>query len=118
MHTAIESLFPRYLFIHLDDIAENWAPIRSTRGVAGLVRSGASIPSVPDYVIDCLQQNLDSVGCIPTPPVGYQPGDKSRVLEGPFSEAALTRALKYWSLVRLAISARMPWWPCTRLVIL
>jgi transcriptional antiterminator RfaH len=85
MYTAIESLFPRYLFIHLDDIAENWAPIRSTRGVAGLVRSGASIPSVPDYVIDCLQQNLDSVGCIPTPPVGYQPGDKLRVLEGPFA---------------------------------
>lgn len=85
MCTVVESLFPRYLFIHLDDIAENWAPIRSTRGVAGLVRWGSSIPHVPDYVVDCLQENLDTAGCIPTPPVGYQPGDKLRILEGPFA---------------------------------
>ena len=27
------SLFPRYLFIHLDDKNQNWTPIRSTPGV-------------------------------------------------------------------------------------
>ena len=85
MATVVESLFPRYLFIHLDSIAENWAPIRSTRGVAGLVRWGSDIPAVPDAVVECLQQNLDTAGCIPTPPVGYQPGDKLRILEGPFA---------------------------------
>jgi transcriptional antiterminator RfaH len=31
MTTLVESLFPRYLFIHIDDIAQNRAPIRSTR---------------------------------------------------------------------------------------
>ncbi len=36
--TAVtESLFPRYLFAQLCDVAENWAPIRSTRGVLGWV---------------------------------------------------------------------------------
>ncbi|MBD3646261.1 MAG: transcriptional activator RfaH, partial [Pseudomonadales bacterium] len=37
LKSAIESLFPRYLFIHLDEQEEDWGPIRSTRGVANLV---------------------------------------------------------------------------------
>jgi transcriptional antiterminator RfaH len=85
MTTLVESLFPRYLFIHLDDIAQNWAPIRSTRGVATLVRWGDRIPPVPDPVVECLQQNMDELGCIPTPPVDYQAGDRLRILEGAFA---------------------------------
>ncbi|MEX0449289.1 transcription/translation regulatory transformer protein RfaH [Spiribacter sp. 221] len=85
MTTLIESLFPRYLFIHLDDVSENWAPIRSTRGVAGLVRWGDRIPAVPDPIVDCLRLNVDEVGCIPTPPADYKPGDRLRILEGPFA---------------------------------
>jgi transcriptional antiterminator RfaH len=85
MTTMVESLFPRYLFIHLDDIAENWAPIRSTRGVVSLVRWGDRIPTVPDAVIDCLRADADEVGCIPTSPADYKPGDRIRILEGPFA---------------------------------
>ena len=85
MRTIIESLFPRYLFIHLDDVAENWAPIRSTRGVAGLVRWGDRIPPVPDCVVESLRDNLDEVGCIPTPPADYKKGDKLMIQEGPFA---------------------------------
>jgi transcriptional antiterminator RfaH len=76
MTTLIESLFPRYLFIHLDDVAENWAPIRSTRGVGGMVRWGDQVPAVPDPVIDCLRENIDEVGCVSTPQAGYKVGDK------------------------------------------
>lgn len=85
MTTIVESLFPRYLFIHLDDIAENWAPIRSTRGVAGLVRWGDTIPALPAPVINCLLENVDEVGCIPTPPADYKPGDKLLIKSGPFA---------------------------------
>ena len=85
MATLIESLFPRYLFIHLDDIADNWAPIRSTRGVVGMVRWGDHAPPVPNHVVECLQRNVDEVGCIPTPPSDYKPGDRVRILEGPFA---------------------------------
>jgi transcriptional antiterminator RfaH len=85
MRTIIESLFPRYLFIHLDDIAQNWAPIRSTRGVAGLVRWGDWIPPVPTSVVDSLRDHVDEVGCIPTPPADYQKGDRLLIREGPFA---------------------------------
>ena len=85
MITVIESLFPRYLFIQLDDVAENWAPIRSTRGVVGLVRWGDQVPRVPDDLVRCLRDSSDELGCIPTPPVDYQPGDRLRIVDGPFA---------------------------------
>ena len=34
----VEPLFPRYLFIHIDPDENNLAPVRSTRGVTGLVQ--------------------------------------------------------------------------------
>ena len=33
---TVDALFPRYLFIHLDQDTDNWSPIRSTFGVSGL----------------------------------------------------------------------------------
>ena len=51
---ATEPLFARYLFIRLSDITSNWFPIRSTRGVAQLLRFGMSTDpvSIPDDVIN------------------------------------------------------------------
>mgnify|MGYP000091062149 CR=1 FL=1 len=40
-------MFPRYLFIELDSQFDNWSPIRSTRGVSGLVRFGQQAARVP-----------------------------------------------------------------------
>jgi len=51
-----ESLFPRYLFIKLSRVEDNWAPIRSTYGVAGLVRFGDQPLVVPDLIISDLQK--------------------------------------------------------------
>lgn len=51
-----ESLFPRYLFINLDAVNDNWAPIQSTYGVSSLVRFGDLPLSIPDSLIDQLKQ--------------------------------------------------------------
>jgi len=40
-----EPLFPNYVFIQLDDLTDDWRPIRSTRGVSGFVRFGSGIPA-------------------------------------------------------------------------
>jgi transcriptional antiterminator RfaH len=40
-----EPLFPNYVFIQLDDVTDNWAPIRNTRGVNGFVRFGSGLPA-------------------------------------------------------------------------
>ncbi len=46
-----EPLFPRYLFIDLKEFEDNWSPIRSTLGVAGMVRFGSKCPVIPDEIV-------------------------------------------------------------------
>jgi transcriptional antiterminator RfaH len=81
----IESLFPRYLFVRLDDSKEDWAPIRSTRGVVGLVRYGNRTPPVPSDIVDWLQCNVDEWGCVPEPAPDYEKGDRLVIKDGPFA---------------------------------
>lgn len=81
---CIESMFPRYLFIRLDDIAEDWSPIRSTRGVADLVRWGGCVPWIPERVIDDLRARLDANGCVDLCPE-FAPNQRVRITEGPFA---------------------------------
>lgn len=76
---AEEPLFPRYLFIQLDDIHSNWLPIRSTLGVASLVRFGDHYCRVPEPIVSGLmlaerqKRNLLELGA----PV--------KVMAGPFN---------------------------------
>ena len=83
---AVEPLFPRYLFIQCDPAVDNTAPVRSTRGAVGLVRIGSELRPVPDEVITFLQQaedDADNLRHDDTWP--HQPGDRVKVLEGPFA---------------------------------
>lgn len=84
MTPVAESLFPRYLFVELDNVNEDWAPIRSTRGVAGLVRFGSQTVSVPSKIVQWLKANADDWGCIPQITPDYQKGDSLVIKEGPF----------------------------------
>jgi transcriptional antiterminator RfaH len=59
---SIEPMFPRYLFIALADHRQDWGPIRSTRGVIGLVRFGTEVPVVPDDLIATLKRYQDEQG--------------------------------------------------------
>lgn len=85
MRTAIESLFPRYMFIHLDDCVETWAPICSTRGVAQLVRFAGEPATVPDDIIDDLRQHTDQENCVDMTITHYKPNQRVRVVDGPFA---------------------------------
>jgi transcriptional antiterminator RfaH len=82
----VEPLFPRYLFIQVDTKQQSLAPVRSTLGVAALVRFGHLLRPVPNNVIDCIKQaenpethQYHADAC------PHQPGDEVRVLEGPFT---------------------------------
>jgi transcriptional antiterminator RfaH len=59
---VVEPLFPRYLFIHLDAGTDNWGPIRSTVGVASLVRFGQEPGRVPDSLVEFLRKQEDAEG--------------------------------------------------------
>lgn len=52
----VVALFPRYIFIQLDDQNQNLSPIRSTKGVANFVRFGIKFAKVPNYIIDTIKQ--------------------------------------------------------------
>jgi transcriptional antiterminator RfaH len=78
-----DPLFPRYLFIHLDCVNDNWSPIRSTRGVLGMVRFSNEPVPVRDEVIEGLRARLGSS----TLAVPYlKPGERVQIIEGAFSQ--------------------------------
>lgn len=84
----IEPLFPRYLFIRLDDTEQSWAPIRSTRGVAGLVHFGATrLPTpVPDALVDDLLERVAADGLIDLPSEReFAPNERVVVATGAFA---------------------------------
>ena len=79
-----EAFFPRYLFIHLDKETDNWAPIRSTIGVAGLVRFGGLPAVVPQNMILDLKNNENEFGLQSTDKKVLKQGDKVEIIDGPF----------------------------------
>jgi transcriptional antiterminator RfaH len=65
---------------------QDWSPIRSTRGVTGLVRMGGCVPVVPEWVIEALQKRADAENCIDMNPAdGFAPNDRVLITEGPLS---------------------------------
>jgi len=78
------SLFPRYLFIELDDKAQNWTPIRSTKGVANFVRFGLRFAIVPNKIINMIkiqqQQTIEKLINI----YSHQKGDDIEIQSGAF----------------------------------
>jgi len=84
--TTVESLFPRYMFIHLDNgINDNWMPIKSTFGVGGFVRFGMNMPTrVPDHLILGLKAQSEMLGERAIDLDRFHTGDKVVITSGPF----------------------------------
>jgi transcriptional antiterminator RfaH len=55
----IVSLFPRYLFVHVDTACQSLAPVRSTFGVVDIVRFGSQPATVSDAIVEDLVQRAD-----------------------------------------------------------
>ncbi|MBK1735925.1 transcription/translation regulatory transformer protein RfaH [Halorhodospira abdelmalekii] len=81
--TFIEPMFPRYLFIRLAAGIEDWSPIRSTYGVSGLVRFGPWPAQVPDALVELIRERT-AQGYCDLAPEPLHPGERVRVLDGPF----------------------------------
>lgn len=79
-------LFPRYLFIRLDnsEAGKSWGPIRSTFGVSALVQFGGQPTKVNDFLIEQLQtkQVARQTSTL------FNPGESVRITDGPFAGLA------------------------------
>jgi transcriptional antiterminator RfaH len=83
---VVEPLFPRYLFVAADLETKSLAPIRSTRGVSGLVRFGGQPAVVPDNLIEALRRREDSAtGLHVIERPLFVAGDRVKLLQGPLS---------------------------------
>lgn len=80
--TVIEALFPRYLFIRLDCVEDNWSAVRSTRGVQQIVRFAEYPTSIRDEIIEGIRDRLKQA-----PPEPYlKPGERVSITMGAFSQ--------------------------------
>ncbi len=80
IQSVIEPLFSRYLFIRLNKETDNWAPIRSTKGVSSIVRFGGQAARVSEELITELKNFL-----LDTPAKAqFCIGDAVEVSTGPF----------------------------------
>ena len=78
-------LFPRYLFVQLDIGVDDFAPIRSTIGVLGLVRFGNNPAVMPQHLIGAIQQQEQRIFTQAKIQPNWKPGDRVEILTGPFA---------------------------------
>lgn len=84
--TTPEPLFPRYLFLNTAPGQQSLAPVRSTRGVANLVRFGTRLAEVHETVIQTIKNRQDpNTGLVTLDPVPVEPGDTVKVFDGPLA---------------------------------
>lgn len=84
-YDLVEPLFPRYLFAGVRPAEQCLHPIRSTRGVAALVRSGERYAPVSRSLLDALRARADEQGLHQLFADSLEPGEKVRIVAGPFA---------------------------------
>jgi transcription elongation factor/antiterminator RfaH len=83
--TKLKPLFPRYLFVQLDQCTTRWRSINGTVGVAHLVSFGDSPTPVPAGIVESLIAASDGAGVVRFEE-HLEPGQAIRLAAGPFAE--------------------------------
>lgn len=113
----IEPLFPRYLFLALDNSKQSLALVRSTVGVTDVVRFGDEYATVTHEVIEELMRRADpQTGLHSLEQPVFRRGGHVRILEGPFERLkgvferyeGKVRALILLDLLGRATCVRVP----------
>ncbi|MGP3726541.1 transcription termination/antitermination protein NusG [Cereibacter sphaeroides] len=86
---AIRQLFPGYLFIQFNGPAPLWHRVNSTYGVSRLIAFADQPATVPHHLVDGIRQRCDYSGLL-APAETLAPGDRVRVLSGPFANFVAT----------------------------
>ncbi|MFT4561420.1 MAG: transcriptional antiterminator RfaH [Gammaproteobacteria bacterium] len=91
----VEPMFPRYLFVRLEPKKDNYSPIRSTPGVAHLVRFGDRFARLPDEFLAQLLAGANDQGIIEQALPKITSGDKILITDGVMAgyEAIFTSTL-------------------------
>lgn len=79
---VVAPLFPRYVFIHLDNLSDNWFPIRSTFGVTSMVRVGHAPALVPEEIVAGIRSREQEDGLHRGPSTEPARGERVQIVEG------------------------------------
>jgi transcriptional antiterminator RfaH len=79
-------LFPQYLFVAVDLLAQRWRAVNSTIGVTRLICHGQLPVEVQRSVVESLQRRHDAQGFVQQHRNVMKPGQKIRVRDGAFSD--------------------------------
>jgi len=88
MQNTVEPLFPRYVFVRARGDGWTLGPVRSTRGVSGVVRFGGQAAHVPASVIAHILGRTGPDGCVELDAPELRRGDPVRITEGPLAGMA------------------------------
>jgi transcriptional antiterminator RfaH len=83
LKNVIVPMFPRYLFVQLQEGVDDFAPIRSTIGISNMVRFSGRVSIVPDSLIEQLRRHENGTDVIEPK---FIAGDKVKIASGPFAE--------------------------------
>lgn len=83
----IRPLFPRYIFIKLEQV---WHSLHGTRGISYLLMAGNGPQLLPDAVIGAIRQREDKTGLYQlVAPPRFHKGQKVKTQEGPLAGLSL-----------------------------
>jgi transcriptional antiterminator RfaH len=103
--TAVKPLFPCYLFANFN-LQERYFDVKYTAGVHSLVSVGGEAVVVPVSIIDEIKRR-GTDGIVELPPRRLDPGQKIRIVDGPFRdiEAIFDRYLSGSERVAILLDA-------------
>lgn len=98
--------FPGYMFVFTDLSEVNIKTFQRMPFVIDLVNFGGSPAVVPDYVVNALQKDLENQSETMYAPKKFNPGERVKVLQGPFSgyEGIFDKGLAGETRVRILLS--------------
>lgn len=82
---SVEAFFPRYLFVSLNKVTDDWSLIRSTIGVANIIRFSLYPAVVPESLISQLMLKENPDTGMHAEDSGFAQGSKVRITDGALS---------------------------------
>ncbi|HEX4879556.1 MAG TPA: transcriptional activator RfaH [Limnobacter sp.] len=85
MVEVVEPLFPRYLFVQLEQGVDDFSKLRSTKGCVDLVKFGGKPAPVPQGLVQWIAGQVDPLGIMDLSAAqNLEVGASVRVAAGPF----------------------------------
>ena len=81
----IRKIYPGYILVELKLTDESWSAVRNTPGVTGFVGLGNKPTPLPDKEVQNIMRLMGYGDAKPVVKFSLQPGEKARVIDGPFS---------------------------------